>query len=739
LRTTSQYLAFLLAVLLFPPFAAGDELPEKLQQLSRKYLETGAAADRGALSSYVETVPSAELQGFGRLALGFGDYSARNYEAAEQQLRLAPEDRRQLGDYARYYRARSLVELDNQAGAAWVVVDFQTRYAGSRLVPAAVRMRAESLIRAEQTDKAREVLAGAAKVLPEAVRLYLLGRVDELSGRLADAVENYRRVYYFYPLSEQASEAEGRLNALRNSLGSRYPGVAGDMRLARADALFDAGRYTPACSEYRLAVQGLSGKQLDRARVGIGACDYERLRTTNAYNWLSTLKVSDPESDARRLYYLVQCARRKNRTTEFENRLDEFRQKYPQSRWYEEALFALGNYYLLENDTRRYGKYYELAARSFPKGSHAAKAHWKVCWRAYLEGDPRAMPLFEEHLALYPNSNQATAAAYWLGRLAEKGGDEALARHLYAAIDRHFPHYYYSLLARQRLAEIGDPDGEPQPLVAKFLRAVSGPRALTEQIGEGTQELLRRGRLLFELGLDEDAERELLAGDYRSADAHLVGLELYRQTSARNVHYRGLRYMKRYGYGYLRLPLDSMPRAFWESLFPLPWGEELLARAAPHELDPYLVAGLIRQESEFNPQARSRAGALGLMQIMPATGRGLARRLGIPSFSTRELYRPELSLRLGTFHLKQVFDRYQNELEISLAAYNAGEHRAAKWLQWGVFDEPGKFVETIPFTETRGYVQSVLRNADVYRRLYGDAPQRPSVAHAGDGNQATSR
>jgi soluble lytic murein transglycosylase len=90
---------------------------------------------------------------------------------------------------------------------------------------------------------------------------------------------------------------------------------------------------------------------------------------------------------------------------------------------------------------------------------------------------------------------------------------------------------------------------------------------------------------------------------------------------------------------------------------------------------------------------------------------------------------------LGTYHLKQVFNRYQNELEISLAAYNAGEHRAAKWLQWGDFDEPGKFVETIPFTETRGYVQSVLRNADVYRRLYGaDTPQPPSVAHVGDEN-----
>jgi soluble lytic murein transglycosylase len=731
LRAKSQHIAFLLALLLLAPhIAAADELPEKLQQLSRKYLETGVAADRDALASYAEQVQSAELQGLARFALGVGDYFAKNYEPAAQQLKLAPEDTRLLGDYARYYRARSLVESENHAGAAWVLVDFVTRYPGSRLAPAAARMRAESLIRAELPDKAREALEASKKVLSESVRLYLLGRVEELAGALGPAVENYRRVYYRYPLSEQASDAQGRLEVLRRQVGAGYPEVPADWRLARAEALFDGGRHSEAHSEFQLAAKALTGKETDRARVGIGASDYERLRTTNAYNLLSTLKVGDPESDARRLYYLVQCARRKNNVSEFESLLGEFKTKYPRSRWYEEALFALGNYYLLENDTRRYGKYYELAARTFPKGEHASQAHWKICWRAYLENDPRARPLFEEHLALYPQSEQATAAAYWLGRLAEKGGDQALAKDLYAGLDHYFPHYYYSLLARRRLAEIGLPEGKTRSLAAKFFETVSGPRALADQMPGETRELLRRGRLLFELGLGEQAEYELLTGDYRGSDAHYIGLELFRQTSSRDAYYRGLRYMKRYGYGYLRMPLESMPRAFWEGLFPLPWGAELQARAEPHALDPYLVAGLIRQESEFNPQARSRAGALGLMQIMPATGRGLASTLGIASFSTAQLFLPDLSLRLGTYHLKQVFNRYQNELEISLAAYNAGEHRAAKWLQWGDFDEPGKFVETIPFTETRGYVQSVLRNADVYRRLYGgDAPQPPSVAH----------
>jgi soluble lytic murein transglycosylase len=230
--------------------------------------------------------------------------------------------------------------------------------------------------------------------------------------------------------------------------------------------------------------------------------------------------------------------------------------------------------------------------------------------------------------------------------------------------------------------------------------------------------LIAASRLLFDLGLDSDAESELTRADYRKADALWVGLELYRVKSANEDHGRGLRYMKRYGYGYLNIPIDAAPREFWEGLYPIPWEADLRRRARPHGLDPYLVAGLIRQESEYNHRAVSRAGAIGLMQVMPATAREIFKQLGMPGFSTAKLRQPDISLRLGTFHLKQVVSQFNGSVELALAAYNAGAHRAKEWITWGEFDEPAEFVETIPFTETRGYVQSVLRNRDMYQRLY---------------------
>src|SRR5207248_5756426 len=124
-----------------------------------------------------------------------------------------------------------------------------------------------------------------------------------------------------------------------------------------------------------------------------------------------------------------------------------------------------------------------------------------------------------------------------------------------------------------------------------------------------------------------------------------------------------------------------------------------------------MVAGLIRQESEFNPHAISRAKAYGLTQIVPSTGRQLARSAGVRKFNSKMLFQPAISLRLGTYYLRSILDQSGGKWEETLAAYNAGKSHVQEWLTWANYQEPAEFVETIPFTETRDYVQSVVRNA----------------------------
>ena len=716
-------LAALLLLVLLPAAAVRVRaalIPDELQGLAHEYLDSGDKADRDRLLAYIRKSSSRDTKGLARFALGMGDHKAENYAQAAEELEKATGEMADLPDYARYYQARSLASAAQHREAAESLDGFQKSFPESLLVPEALSVRAESLILSEQRVQARNLLETLESPISAPVRLLLLGRIEELDGQPLEAVRTYRRAYYHYPLSQQAEEAEERLDGLRRKLGKSYPSAPPTWRLMRADALFRASKYPQAGAEYRRAVAGLKAADRDRVQVAIGACDYRRLRTSAAYSQLSRLKVQDPKADAERLYFLGQCARRLGRTKEFARRAEELGEKYPSSTWYEEALFSLGNYYLLQDEPRTSRRYYERTARTFPQGKSGPLAHWKVCWRAYLDGDPAAKSLLEEHVRLYARSPRVASAAYWLARIAEKDGNPPLARVIYSQLTSRYPHYYYAHRARQRLDVLGKEEDSEKPTGPSYFESVSPPRRLVKQRSPETERLLRRGRLLHGLSLPDLAESELRTADYRAADSHWIGLELARQASERGEFHRGLRHMKRYGFGYLRFPFESMPREFWEALFPMRWEKRLRARVRPHRLDPYLVAGLIRQESEFNPSARSRAGARGLMQIMPATGRRLAHRLGVSGYSTRSLNSPDLSLRLGTRYLRDLFDQFENRIVPALAAYNAGEHRVEAWLAANGFSDPTEFVELIPFTETRGYVQAVIRNTAIYRELYGN-------------------
>ena len=135
-----------------------------------------------------------------------------------------------------------------------------------------------------------------------------------------------------------------------------------------------------------------------------------------------------------------------------------------------------------------------------------------------------------------------------------------------------------------------------------------------------------------------------------------------------------------------------------------------------------MVAGLIRQESLFNPIAVSPAGAVGLMQVMPETGRSLARRVGIAGYSPAMLKDPDVNLRLGTLFLADQVRRYSNLTEV-FAAYNAGPGRVTAWRSFPERSDEDAFVERIPFAETRDYVKRLRLNRHVYELLYGAEPE----------------
>lgn len=154
------------------------------------------------------------------------------------------------------------------------------------------------------------------------------------------------------------------------------------------------------------------------------------------------------------------------------------------------------------------------------------------------------------------------------------------------------------------------------------------------------------------------------------------------------------------------------------SRFRLAYTDLILRYSEEYDLEPSFVAGVIHTESKFKPDAQSRVGARGLMQIMPATGEEIAKALGEP-FDPDRLYDPEVSIRYGCYYLRQQLDRFDQNAAVALAAYNAGPHRAEQWLREYGLDSRGR-IAYIPFEETRNYVDRVLQAQENYETLYAE-------------------
>jgi len=335
--------------------------------------------------------------------------------------------------------------------------------------------------------------------------------------------------------------------------------------------------------------------------------------------------------------------------------------------------------------------------RRYPGSGFAPQARLRAALSAFREGRLGTAAAELDALGADPlGRRERMAAAYWAGRAHAALGDSAAARgrweHVAAGSDD-----YYAILASRRLDRV-------------FWRAPAAvgrspvPAALRGAVARS--ELLERLGLEVEAGYEWSALLETAAGiDAGYAVAALLD----------SLGHSGRAYRLA-----LRLqagrPLEDGRAA--RLLFPLPRLDALQGEAAVHDLDPMLVAALIRQESAFDPRARSGADARGLMQMLPSVGASQARAVGLREWDPVLLYEPDVNLRLGTRHLASVARQY-GPLEHVLAAYNAGGSRVERWLRTGgVAEDPELFVERIPYVETRDYVRRVLVNLARYEALY---------------------
>jgi soluble lytic murein transglycosylase len=686
-------------------FVASSELRPMAQQLAT--LRTPAAY--AGVTAYARK-HTGEAAAAAYLALGHAYLLDKRYPEAASNFHLGRLAGDALSDYTDFLAAKADYEDGNPSAAEALLHGFAGRYPDSIFAGQAPELEAEVLVAMNDASGAQRVLT-AASGTPEAGRPgfeLAQGKVAFTLGQTAEAERIFKHLLLSHPLSAEAEYARAKLTAM----GAESSLTTAELR-SLGDAYYNGGHYEAASEQYHALARaaGLDSSAHNGFAVAAAACDLKLKRLTTAQ--AEALSDTPDENGARRDYLLMELARNRDDHGEQQRIVARMESSFPQSPWLAEALFSSGNMYLLSRDYVQAVQYYSYLAAHFPGYKNASAVHWRAAWLSYRLGlFADAARLCDEQIRLYPTGKETAAAIYWRGRLYEsQEGQPARASANYRTVLRVYPHFFYAQMARQRLTALGNLPAMPTPQLDQMQPS---PQPQLDANFPTDSPHLAKAKLLANAGLNDYIAQEIAADPDSSSWSALAEAQIY---ASYGETFRAMRALKRALPTAASQPIHSVPLAYWRILFPEPYWETIQSESAKNNLDPYLVASLIRQESEFNPSAISPANAYGLMQMLPSVGRSMARQEGMDHFNTFQLLNPETNIRLGTRYLRETMDKFGGVPEYALAAYNAGDERVSDWEAAGPYRGMDEFVESIPFTETRDYVQGILRNEEIYRAI----------------------
>ncbi len=718
--------------------------PQFPWRAARLYLTSGQPQPRGlgnlvapagaaAIAQAKQELQAATAQG------GKGAAATRERALAEFVLGKGEAERGETGAAAPELEAAAAWTPARNAAAAalvdmWAQNDDpqQTLAAADRYAPAAGDAFAAEVERpaaraAGQLQRWDQALRWTRPFPDDPEMLWLRAQADEALGRPGAAAPRERKLVYEFPASPEARAAAG---AWRRHLRADRR-LAPDWRMIarEANAWRAAGRPKEEAEAWTRAA-GMAPRR-ERARL--------EARETRA--WLAAGHMMTTATGLRRLVHTseraqaleleIELARHRDRPEEIAAPLTALAQEYPRSRWYERGLEQAADQALLGFHDALTQERFDQLTQAFPHGLFAARAAWRSAWIAFrlnLRDAPRRL---DNYLREYPHTSAAVDAIFWRGVWAQQHQQPQLAQLCFRTAARRFPGTFFGQQAKLRTeSQPGEPDPATPNWLQPFLRERAAPIAGAIPPGHASE--AQRAEWMSQAGLLDPAEKILNHVLYR-LPAGPASLQLARtagKVETENGDWdEALRGMIRALPHYLELQPDQLRPSDWKLLFPAPYPADIAAAAAHFGLNQSLVLGLIRQESGFDPESVSSAHARGLMQLELGTARQMLellpenwRRLKGPGrLSASDLFQPGLNLALGTAELHQLLEEF-NAPAYALAGYNAGRLRVEQWQQQYPGMAMDAFIESVPFTQTRDYIQAVLRNATRYREIYGQQP-----------------
>ena len=663
---------------------------------------------------------------------GIASYKEERYEEAIAHLETSLRTPTEWEEYPYFYLLKSHWKAEHVAEALGFCKAFQQRFPKSPLIDRVAYIEAEGYQKSSAYWLASRAYESYLEKKEFAEVRLRYGEALEQLERFSEAYANYQRIREKWPRSSEARTAKFRAR----KIVEEYPESTESM--SRASALREEARlclreraYTEALAFYE-ELQGFPMSQAERGRLLLNQiiAHAGRRDLQTAHRVLRSLMREVPGSEEipEGLLVVGRGYWRRNHNQEAFPVLTHLLEEYTDTAEAGRAGFILGRIHFEERHLRKAIRQYRETRFLYPDTRWEEEAAWGEAWCYYLLGKYEACA---EHLRECVSEEvwdiSIPRALYWQARCLERAGRLAESRTVYERTRNGYPDSYYSVLAEWRLS-------------GKTLKEVIAPQA--EGVGaqandpeepKAFEKLADPALpLLVETGLLKDAVARLdwlRSGASGGGVTQEVWVEAY---CLAGDYLKGLRISWQEGLLSPRLEegiygQDPDAKRFLHLLYPLPARFDIQEKARQRGLDPFLVAGLIHQESVFMHDAISPAGAIGLMQIMPATGRRVAEKIGLEGFSVASLQEPEVNVTIGTAYLEGLASRYEEDWPKVFAAYNAGPGAVARWTARMPFAETDEFVEGILYRETRIYVKKVLFNWSLYHRIYTGCCPNPTI------------
>jgi len=603
------------------------------------------------------------------------------------------------------------------------------KFPDTQFYPEAQIILANTYIQTNAIDKATEILQNSVATIISSSRhkrfqnylpdlIYKLAIHQKNSGNKKEAYLSYRKLYIKYPNHELSSETELTIKKLLVSPEITETPLSMEEHTERIKQLFKAARYKEVIDEIE-GIQINNNKMAgrfyfflsnahrglrDRKTANITLKNFSKLYPQ--HNQIQKAKFNI----GRNLWNL-------GKPIAGAKYFKEVSKGNPSSERTIKALFFLGKIYEEQKNYPEALKTYQIALSKYSEDFYGQWAGWRLGWVNYIDGKfEKAFECFQDLAQQFPKGPFIESNLYWSAKSAEKMGNKEKAEKLFIDVSNLYPYTFHGIRAKEQLLKTGVSFNKN----TIHSKGVEVPVKLGRALTPLENFYHKRAIELSTLGLTIEARNEIQQLE-KSIRKNLTGVlwlsNLYHKADGYPESLKLLQLYKNFA---TKSGKRNLSHRFWKYFFPLAYRDAVASNAKYRNVDPYFITSIMRQESLFNRKALSPAGARGLMQIMPATGKKLYPKgeLNKP-FVSDELFEPDLNIRLGVKYLSQLDKRFGGNGTHILISYNAGPHILKKWLKrFDDINDLDVFIESIPYPETRRYVKHVMRNRGIYKALY---------------------